>query len=109
MAKILRSHAYHEAGHAVARFVFGRKFRWIAIDPDGGVVLTNPSRLRQDPSQALLPFNRVPRFIDEAIMISMAGEIAQSKGSPRSVKLGHAQSDRNAQANWLFNLPAWRE
>ena len=42
-------------------------------------------------------------------MRSMAAEIAQRKGSPHSVRLGHAQSDRNAQANWLLNVPAWEE
>jgi hypothetical protein len=109
MAKTARSHAYHEAGHAVAYFVFGRRFRSITIHPMGGEVLEYPSRLRQDPSHGLLPFNQVPRDIDERVMISMAGEIAQSKGSPHSVRVGHAQSDRNAQANWLFNLPGWGE
>lgn len=51
----------------------------------------------------------MPRWVDEQVMISMAGEIARRKGSPHSVRVGHAQSDRNAQANWLLNLPAWQE
>src|SRR5262245_24159366 len=109
MTNISRSSAYHEAGHAVAHFLFRRKFRSISIGPGGGLILGYPSRLREDPSHAILSFDRVPQIIDEFVMISMAGEIAQRKASPGSVKSWHSQSDRNSQADWLFNIPAWPE
>jgi hypothetical protein len=109
MAKTSRSSAYHEAGHAVACFLFRRKFRSITVGPGGGLVLGYRSRLREDPSHAILPFGRVPQIIDGFVMISMAGEIAQRKASPDSLKSWHSQWDRNSQADWVFNIPGWPE
>jgi len=109
MAKIQRGIPYHEAGHAVACFLLGKEFRSIEIASDGGQVLHYPSRLRQDRSHGIHRLDQVPRVIEIFLLPSMAGDIAQKKASPHSVRSGHAQSDRNSQANWLFNIPAWRE
>lgn len=98
--------AYHEAGHAVAAILLGRKFRYVTVIPDpddgsaGHVEFFAP---RKRPFRTL-SFNRIPVWIDVELMTSLAGEVAQEMGAPRSVKPWHGRSDRSQNLDFFWAL-----
>ena len=101
-----RATAFHEVGHAVASFRVGRKFRYVTIIPgDDSAGHVRNYRLSSSTTHMnvrQLEWDRFPDWIDRILMISLAGEAAQRKGAPRSVRQFHASGDRENIANWLF-------
>ena len=110
-----RSTAFHEAGHAVASFRVGRKFRHVTIVPgDDSAGHVRNYRLSSSPAHMeprQLPWDRFPDWIDRIVMISLAGETAQKKGAPRSVRQFHASGDRESIMNWVTatGCAGWEE
>ncbi len=91
--------AYHEAGHVVAAWLLGFTALDVSIIRDrdsAGRVTIEP----EEPStcEAIARGDRwdTSRFIAEKrIMMLQAGEVAQRRYDPRSVRGHHSQSDRN--------------
>jgi hypothetical protein len=110
ISQALRATAYHEAGHAVMCIYLQRKFRYLTIVSEG-TAAGHLARFASKPVQGRqLWFERVPHWIDVILMISVAGEIAQHRGCPRSVKHVHGSSDRSHMHDYLFglNVPGWQ-
>ncbi len=80
-----RATAYHEAGHAVAAIVRGVRVKHATIAPSGNSA-----------GHVHLP-GHMPKQIGamhDRGMIALAGEAAQRRFSPRSVRQHHGGSDR---------------
>lgn len=91
--------AFHEAGHAAACFALGAKFAYVTITPSedtGGHLKHSGGRRFPWAKLRQLPYERLPAWIDRRLMISIAGQVAQKKGAPRSVRRWHAGGDRVA-------------
>jgi hypothetical protein len=87
---LLRAAAHHEAGHAVAAWWHGMKFRRVTIKPDGdslGHVLLRqfPKWFRPD-----LEFDnpRVRLRLEHHIIVSFAGQLAEAKFRGRRPRWG---------------------
>jgi hypothetical protein len=107
--------AYHEAGHAVAAYFlhipFGKKFAVSIIGDEesaGGVLHRN--RLRKDDlilsgSAGRVSEGGAERLRAEKLaMFYMAGEIAQRKHNPRSVRSWHGSTDRRFASDVMSRL-----
>jgi len=83
----LAATAYHEAGHAVAAIVRGVRVKHATIAPG------------ENSAGHIRLLGRVPKQIGAMHnrgMIALAGEAAQRRFSPRSVRQHHGGSDRDA-------------
>jgi hypothetical protein len=84
--------AYHEAGHAVAAHRLGYEVMRVSIAPKSGsaghVSWRNPIKNRSVISKleygSEADLDRVRHRIDHAIIVSMAGALAQKRHNPRS-------------------------
>jgi hypothetical protein len=96
--------AYHEAGHAVATILLGRKFRYVTVIPEGDsaghIKYFSPKTQRF----RVLGFERIPNWIDVELMTSLAGEVAQGMALPRSVRPWHGKSDRRQNLDFFWAL-----
>ena len=108
MGKESRSQAtaYHEAGHAVACFMYDIKLHSISIRPDedshGRVNHNNPLFRISDNAGDLSASQR--QRIERCVVIALAGNVAQRRFNPRSVRSHHAQNDFNKAADVLSHL-----
>jgi hypothetical protein len=90
----LRSTAHHEAGHAAANHIFGRRIKSVTIvaTPDYKGQCRGAGRTYLDDIvDEVSP--RKQRRIEEKIVILLAGPQAQKKFSPQSVRRYHASND----------------
>ena len=105
--------AYHEAGHAVAGLCLGLRVRHATIEPDGdsdGHVMSE----REKPSTAFAIERgdvwHSSRFrAEKRVMRLLAGEVAQRRYNPRSVRWRHAESDRNQSLDILFKYSPYED
>ncbi|QKC81546.1 hypothetical protein EB232_07700 [Mesorhizobium sp. NZP2077] len=97
--------AYHEAGHAVAALTYGGHVRIVTIDPahgaTGSVAYDSPMR-RLRPDLRITPAGRMK--IEAAIIIALAGEIAQRRHRPSSIRTWHGGSDRELAADLALRI-----
>ena len=99
--KNLKSVAYHEAGHAVARCIFNHPFHTVRIwkqgQPTGEMMLVKPDK----------PSEMTSKQLEEEIIISMAGPLAASvcegEISNNQVPDDDIQSIHEFRAWMLFN------
>ncbi len=96
-----KGYAYHEAGHAVAHFHFGRTLVKVELpDPDKGRPLGATQALDIHPfllQQRGVHFLNTPEraeYYSELIMISLAGEVAQKTHCRESFRPAHSSKDR---------------
>jgi hypothetical protein len=95
--KRLKAIAHHEAGHAVARWWLGLRFRDASIIPNSdegtlGHVLSCHMPKWFDPESTISP--RVRLRIEKEIISSFAGQIAQAKFLGRKPRYGmHADNE----------------
>ena len=98
--------AYHEAGHAVAAFFLRTGFRRVTIMSDGeaaGHSLDGAGgRFRGQPDCEMTPAIR--DYLERHIRVLLAGEIAQRRHSPRSVRRHHGESDRQRAVDLAFYI-----
>jgi hypothetical protein len=90
--------AYHEAGHAVVSFCLGVRVRRATIVPDDDSA-GHVQNEREKPST----YNGIDRGdpwhpsrlrAEKRVMVLQAGEVAQRRYNPLSVRRGHFQDDR---------------
>jgi hypothetical protein len=101
--------AYHEAGHAVAATAYGKGIRrqGATIVPDlkgalGSVWMRK--HIPGDPSVAYSLTGRMRLRIEEDIMVSLAGPIAQRCFRPSSVRSHHGRGDHEAAIDLLMYI-----
>jgi hypothetical protein len=99
------STAFHEAGHAVIAWSLGLKVHSATIVPapgiHGGVEHANPLRgihLDYDGS------DRARRRAEIAIIVCLAGPVAQQRYKPRSWRSYHGQYDHSQAADLALSL-----
>lgn len=99
--------AYHEAGHAVMAFLLGHRITSVTIKPGvtaegesySGMVYSRPrGRIDFDVST---PAMRIK--VENMIMVTLAGDVAQRRFNPRSSRNWHASADRSAAADMAFS------
>ncbi len=99
----LEATAYHEAGHAVAAHLLHTGLRSVTIVPNkaedtAGETLTGlGGRFKGQPDVEITPAIR--DWLERRIRVSMAGDIAQRRYSPRSRRAWHGQADRQHAVN----------
>jgi hypothetical protein len=99
--------AYHEAGHALVALLFGKTLRTISIVPENE--LFGGGACYEDPHPLLLSQAGVycedtiehDRFICHQIMITQAGEVAQTNFCPETVQAHHASFDRQSAQRYI--------
>lgn len=100
----LKATAYHEAGHAVISYLYGRRFKRVSIEPRNdylGCVEYYDNRIISEILEGThLIFwlmdhpDEEIKIVDRAIRSAMAGYIAQEMGVPGSVTSEQWDSDR---------------
>jgi hypothetical protein len=97
--------AYHEAGHAIAEFSFGRRIRRITIEPNdnalGNCISEKPPRGFQ-PDVSIPPYHA--EWIYRQIVSLFAGSVAEAKHRGRKNHIG-ASSDYHAAVHLASYLP----
>lgn len=101
----LAATAYHEAGHGVVAWRLGFKVRRVTIEPgkdhDGFVEHDSPLRgVRLDIDGS----DRARLRAEKAIMICLAGILAQRRFAPRSVRQWHGEADRDLAADLALRI-----
>jgi hypothetical protein len=87
--------AFHEAGHAVVGWRVGLWPRTISIAPSGDAAGHVEHKLGIDPVELECRSpHRLMNAVTKNIMVSLAGEIAQRRHDPRSVRRYQGRSDR---------------
>lgn len=90
-SRTLKLLAFHEAGHAVACYILKKKFSFVSIIPDKqDNTLGKVSYKTLPPQKSLqdVEFNRdcrTTKAIERAVIISLAGGIAESKYAGRNI------------------------
>ena len=97
--------AYHEAGHAVVAWRLGFKVRRVTITPgedhDGFAEHDSPLRgIHLDIDNS----DRARLRAEKAIMICLAGTLAQRRFAPRSVRLWQGESDRDLATDLALRI-----
>lgn len=87
------ANAYHEAGHAVAAFALGIPVKHVSIMPD-------PKR--GSAGHVRLGKCRSVDAMHKQGIVALAGEAAQRRYNPRSVRRHHGGGDRQAVADYAF-------
>lgn len=88
--------AFHEAGHAVAAFAQDIRLRTVTIEPgDGARGFVEHDRLLARFRGRELTLLWKDRLMKSA-RVSLAGEIAQRRAFPRSIRSWHGSADHNA-------------
>ncbi len=111
----LQATAYHEAGHAVVAWWLGVGIRRATIIPDKsdnsrGHVLNHSLRPSTYEGIELAdPFDTSRLRAEKRVMVSMAGEMAQRRFNPHSVRFYHASSDREYIIGVLERYAIWRD
>lgn len=104
-----RATAYHEAGHAVVAYDQRIKVTTATIVPDSvngtdGLVTHDPIRLES----LKLDIDHIPPRVRDQMerqaRIYFAGEIAQRKFNPRSLRFHHSHDDRRSAMNLISRL-----
>jgi len=93
--------AYHEAGHTVAAFVQGMGIHHVTIIPFAvydGLTRTHAPGIKRLDCEKLSP--RRAERIRKQTRFSLAGDIAQRRFNPRSVRSRHAEKDRHNALEW---------
>lgn len=89
--------AYHEAGHAVAGWCLGVKVIWATIDADED--LPAHVKIEREKPSTCHAIDRGERWhpsrfrAEKRVMVLQAGEVAQLRYNPRSVRLYHCMLD----------------
>jgi hypothetical protein len=100
--------AYHEAGHAVVAIHLG-----IGIGRKGVSIIPDPDANRSGRTHILLGFagrpdvaitDRMRLCAEKRVVVSFAGQAAQRKFQPRSVRRDHADSDRQGILDLLIRF-----
>ena len=89
----LAATAHHEAGHAFAAILRGMRFDHVAIET--GDISSGHVRF-------LKPTHGVERMFHVQAIVAMAGEAAQRRFNPRSVRRHHGDGDREGVANYAL-------
>ena len=105
--------AYHEAGHAVASWCLGRRVCSATIVPDDDSA-GRVKNEREKPSTAFAvecgdPWHPSRFRAEKRVMIVQAGEVAQRRYNPRSVRRYHSQSDLNKSLDTLLSCNPYEE
>jgi len=106
-----RKVAFHEAGHAVASWFVGHVARKVTIEAEGdsdGHVLHHYPRWFVNDMNSGATSARTQKRIEDAIVISLAGTIAQHKGCPGSVRHYQGREDR-LNAAQLADAVCWSD
>lgn len=97
MSKKLLATAYHEAGHAIMTIERYMRFRYVTIEPDeecaGKVVRYKNSLYKIIEGSSLMDPFKQAGLIEAEALITYAGEIAQQKGVPGSLRRYQLSSD----------------
>jgi hypothetical protein len=105
MNRAIEATAYHEAGHAVASWrlgiAIGRTGVTIVPDQTAGSLGSSASRqyVNRDIELDCSDRNRIRA--ERKVQVCLAGEVAQRRHDPRSVRRYHAKSDRRAAISLL--------
>ena len=91
---VLAATAHHEAGHAFAAILKGVRFDYVTIEP-GGHASGHVQFLS-------LPDGMERTFHMQAV-VAMAGEAAQRRFKPGSVRRHHGAGDREAVTAYAFD------
>lgn len=95
-SKRKKATAYHEAGHAVAAWRQGLKFKRVTIKPDadslGHVLKGFPKWFRPDNDQS----DRVRLHAERHIIMDFAGQLAEAKFRGRRPRYGMGADNQNA-------------
>ena len=103
---MLASTAYHEAGHAVVAWRLGLKINAISIVPSsdgslGRIYHSNPLRgIDLELNESM----RARARAENAIMVFLAGPIAQRRFNPHGFRRYHASTDWEAAAKLLLRI-----
>lgn len=95
--------AHHEAGHAVAAFLYHFKIDFATIKSDGdaaGMVRCYPRGKMDLYSASPIMRNKIERNI----IVTLAGDIAQRKFAPRSSRSWQLTADRSAASNMALSV-----
>jgi hypothetical protein len=101
--------AYHEAGHAVAAWRLGIALRrnGVTIVPDKERESSGSTSLVQTVRRADIDSSgRNSIRAERAVQVMLAGQIAQRRYNPRSIRHYHAESDRKSAIDLLFYFTA---
>ncbi|SRR6266851_243315 len=100
--------AYHEAGHAVAAIVVGIRLGEVSLTPDETARHRASTTVRLAPgSQQLIERGVLPPGqADRLACFCFAGDAAQCRFAPRSVRLHHKAFDVRAVLDILEQFPA---
>jgi hypothetical protein len=101
--QIIRETAYHEAGHAVAAWNYGVRFKHVTIiaeeDSFGHLMHSPPKWFHPDYDSSDRMAMRAQRYI----IISFAGQLAQAKFRGKHPRWGMGSDNRNA-VNMAFYM-----
>src|SRR5712692_11590899 len=87
--------AYHEAGHAVAAILLGIRLGEVSLAPDetARYLASTTVRLAEGSQQLIEPGLLPPQEADRLACFCFAGDAAQCRFAPRSVRLRHKAFD----------------
>jgi ATP-dependent Zn protease len=100
--------AYHEAGHAVASLALGIRVRSASIVPNRESAIDGYVRSQKIGRNTARNIEWADRFTrsrlqaEKRVMVWMAGELAQRRFNPRSVRSYHASMDREEIVDMLM-------
>lgn len=100
--------AYHEAGHAFVGWKLGERVKIATIEPNtrrgsDGYVISRSGRHNADLAYSRLSGQRIGEQ-HNAVVVLMAGEAAQRRHNPKSVRPWHAGGDRKEIADILTSM-----
>jgi hypothetical protein len=102
----LKATAYHEAGHAIAAWRLETRVSSVTVEPNednlGATLHSNPLYGMDIDCGDDSP--RAQRRAENYMVISLAGPAAQREHNPRSVRVYHGRSDREAVCEVLSQL-----
>ena len=98
--------AYHEAGHAIAQWRLGFKIKKVTIIPKGEVAgsVSYKRSLRISRLEWETPTGKLLGRYHDLIVTTLAGEEAQRRFSPRSVRRDRSAGDYRSVNELLFRL-----
>ena len=103
--KKLQSVAYHEAGHAVAAWRLRLKINSVTIrGTDDYAGLTSHSNPLRGIDIEVDASDRARCRVENAIMVCMAGPVAQKKFNPTGFRRWHAESDWDHAGDLLIRI-----